>query len=462
LLGLTVAALSSCVDESLVQRDSDVFDDPPSAAMGFLGYSDRAGKATVCGNCHVEKQSEWEQTRHALAWSVLQNSGEAEASCEGCHTVNAFGNPVTGDAGWIATKDDRFQDVQCESCHGPGLAHASNPNKSNVPRPSVSVGLEATNGCGECHQDVHHPLLQDWEASAHSNLYPSVAAREECAGCHTGNRALEAWGVQPVFVEGATGADFPITCAVCHDPHGGPHSKQLRFSINTPSVDTNLCMKCHQRLGSPDLDAAAAGPHSPQGPLLLGTAGWWPPNVAWTRIVSSHGTPETNPRLCAACHVDRFDVTDAATGEFLLQATGHIFSPIPCLDEEGRPVARGSCPDSERTYRACTGSGCHEDEGAARTAKATAQTRIAQLASELNSLLDMVPAAEFNANDQRYSNAEGAEFNRRLARGGAHVHNPFLTETLLIASIETIRSTYGVGLTSSVTLTPMLGPGRIR
>jgi predicted CXXCH cytochrome family protein len=462
LSGLTVAALSSCVDESVVQRDSHLFDDPPTAAMSFLGFSDQGSKLTVCGNCHVEKQSEWEKTAHAMAWSDLQGSGAAEQSCEGCHAVNALGNEVTGDAGWIATRDTRFQDVQCESCHGPGLAHVTNPKDDNIPLPSVDVDLEATNGCGECHRDLHYELLQEWQSSAHSNLYASVAARDECAACHTGNHALEAWGVKPVFVEALSGVDFPITCAVCHDPHGGPFGKQLRFSINTSSVETNLCMKCHQRLGNPDFEAAAAGPHSPQGPLLLGTAGWWPPNLTWTRIVSSHGTPEANPRLCAGCHVAPFEVTDPSTGEFVVGGTSHIFSPIPCLDPEGRPVARGNCADSERTFLACTGSGCHEDEDEARTARTTAQARIAQLRSVLASLLDMVPSTEFNANDRLYTSAEGAEFNRKLARGGAYVHNPFLMETLLLASIELIRSTYGVALSPPVTLEPMLEPSAIR
>jgi predicted CXXCH cytochrome family protein len=459
LAGLVLAVLSGCVDESVVQQDSNLFDDPPTAAQGFLGYSDQAGKLTVCGNCHVEKQSEWEQTPHAHAWSTLQNSGEAEALCEACHTVNANGNAVVGDAGWVATQDTRFQDVQCEACHGPGLEHVSNPQKANIPLASVAVGLEATNGCGECHQNIHHPFLQEWEASAHSNLYPFVAERDECAACHTGNHALEAWGVQSVFVEEASGADYPITCAVCHDPHGGTNGKQLRFRIDTPSIEANLCMKCHQRLGNPDLQDSAAGPHSPQGPLLLGTAGWWPPNLQWNQIVSSHGTPEANPRLCAGCHVVPFDVTDAATGDFMVEATGHIFSPIPCLDGEGRPIARGNCPDAQRTFAACAASGCHTDEDAARSAKAGAEARIAQLRGALGSLLGQVPDAEFDGSDQRYTTAEGAEFNRKLARGGAHVHNPFLTETLLISSMEAVRAQYGVTLQSPVSLTPALEPG---
>jgi hypothetical protein len=212
-------------------------------------------------------------------------------------------------------------------------------------------------------------------------------------------------------------------------------------------------------LGNPDPQAAAAGPHAPQGPLLLGTAGWWPPNQPWNQIVGSHGNPAVNPGLCAGCHVVPFDVTDAATGDFIVEATGHLFAPIPCLDEEGRPIARGNCSDSQRTFVACATSGCHSDEDAARSAKAGAEARIAQLRGALGSLLDQVPDAEFDQSDQVYTTAEGAEFNRKLARGGAHVHNPLLTETLLIASIEAVRAQYGVTQQSPVSLTPALEPG---
>ncbi|MEJ2204600.1 MAG: cytochrome c3 family protein [Gemmatimonadota bacterium] len=456
---LALAALSACVDESAIFDDRDLFIDPPTEAGSFLGYSDRDSKLIVCGNCHVEKQGEWQRTAHASAWDGLQSSGFAEESCEACHTVNGYGNPVAEDAGWITTGDERFQDVQCESCHGPGLTHVTNPLDTNAPLASLKVGIGLTNGCGECHSDAHHPFLQEWESSRHANLYTSVASRPECAACHTGDGAMEAWGVSSVFLEQQAGGHFAITCAVCHDPHGSDNSKQLRFSINTASLETNLCMKCHQRLGNPDLNEASAGPHSPQGPLLVGTAGWWPPNLQWQKFVGSHGMTESNPRLCAGCHVVPFEVADAAADGQTTVATGHIFTPIPCLDAEGRPIASGNCPDTERSFLACAASGCHTDEADARSDKALAEARLSQLSSALRSLLDQVPGSEFNNSDQVYTTAEGAEFNRKLARGGAAVHNPFLTEALLLASIDAVRIQYGVALQVEVSMEPIFATG---
>ena len=80
LLVLALSSLSGCVDEKVVYRDRALFEDPPSAAQSFLGYSDQGSKLVVCGNCHVEKQAEWEKTKHANAWEDLQASGHANSS----------------------------------------------------------------------------------------------------------------------------------------------------------------------------------------------------------------------------------------------------------------------------------------------------------------------------------------------------------------------------------------------
>ena len=46
--------------------------------------------------------------------------------------------------------------------------------------------------------------------------------------------------------------------------------------------------------------------------MVLGEAGYIPPNFQYdaARAATSHGTA-ANPRLCATCHMEAFDVTDA-------------------------------------------------------------------------------------------------------------------------------------------------------
>jgi predicted CXXCH cytochrome family protein len=243
---------------------------------------------------------------------------------------------------------------------------------------------------------------------------------------------------------------MPITCAVCHDPHRAEHEGQLRYSINVPDEEQNLCMRCHHKRGGPDFTAQNRGPHSPEGPMLLGEAGWWPPNMPiepGTRIVGTHGS-QANPRMCAGCHMQQVQVTDTQNGNVQMTTSSHRFEAIPCLDAAGQIVA-GTCAIQQRTFRTCTGSGCHGSENAARSAMIVVRQRLDNWNNQLKSQLARVPAAEFNANDNRYSTGEGARFNSQLSdRSGSAVHNPFLMEALLIASIQQVQRDYGINPTS--------------
>jgi predicted CXXCH cytochrome family protein len=455
---LTIAILS-CVDTERVLVQGPLFQDPPTGAEGFLGYSDVEKGLPVCGNCHVGQNAEWQETAHSNAWNDLQDSGHATESCEGCHTVGANGNLVVEqNVGWTATADPRYWDVQCESCHGPGLEHVTNPDATQ-PLASIKVGVDLESGCGECHQGVHNPFVEEWSQSRHANESNHAIENESCQGCHEGKGALRAFGVKAEYLEKEGDELLPITCAVCHDPHDARNEKQLRFPIDVADVNANLCMKCHQRRAVPD-PTSSRGPHSPQGPLLIGEeVGWRPPNFEYDEgsIVGTHGT-ERNPRLCATCHVSRLEVLDA-TGSFVFNATGHLFKPIPCLDAEGIPTAEDECDLEERSFASCTASGCHDASGA-RSAYILATTRIADLVEELEALLDQVPESEFDTGDNVYTTAEGSKFNAGLgAIRSSAIHNPFLTEALLTASIRQMEEDYGVAPSEGVSLEAVLGGG---
>lgn len=458
LVGAVVA--SSCTSEKVVYRSEPSFTNPPTAAANFVGYSDTAARQTVCGNCHVDQQAKWFGTKHASAWADLQASGHAGASCYPCHSVSANGNAVTDTAvGYIATKDARYHDVQCESCHGPGLGHVTAPSLNNRPLASINVdtGTAIGNGCGECHTGLHEPFVDEWKQSnhAHSVETPTLG-NAACQPCHTAQGALAAWNVNTNYVEASQLATKPlaITCAVCHDPHGSNNPAQLRWPINVADVTQNLCMKCHQRVAVPD-PTSTRGPHSPEGETLLGTAGWWPPGTDLSdTIVATHGS-SANPQLCVTCHVSSFSVTDPTTGNLTFQATGHLFVAIPCLDNTGKPTT-GSCSISQRTFAACTGSGCHGTPQVAMSAFQADTARLALLDSALNSQLVKIPASEFAASSV-LTTAKGAKFNLQLAEEpGAVVHNPFLMEALLTASIKQVQLTYGIAPKINVDLTNIL------
>jgi 2',3'-cyclic-nucleotide 2'-phosphodiesterase (5'-nucleotidase family) len=100
----------------------------------------------ACASCHEAESTQWETTRHAHAQATLVTAEkDHDPECQRCHTVG-FGYR-TGFATPQATPD-RWN-VGCESCHGPGAAHAAS---GEGPYGAVT---EAT--CKGCHNADHSP-----------------------------------------------------------------------------------------------------------------------------------------------------------------------------------------------------------------------------------------------------------------------------------------------------------------
>lgn len=461
LLLVFFVALAGCTDTETeiveVEVPAPLYEEPPEGAAGFLGYDEQAELLTVCGNCHVGFQSQWETSAHADAWAGLQDSGHSQSFCEGCHTVGQLGNPTSTDGGWTTTADTRYHDVQCESCHGPGQTHVENPDASQ-PFASLAVALDPVTGCAECHSGNHHPFIEDWSQSAHASVVTFAADREECAACHRGQATLEAWGENAEYIEDESAEPLAVVCGVCHDPHGSENEGQLRFPVQTTSIENHLCARCHDRRTVPDPGSShGLEPHSPESALLVGDAGWFPPNseIDQGQIRGTHGS-DANPGLCATCHVASYDVTDAETGEFVFTSTGHLFEAIPCVDAQGVPVA-GDCEisTSARTFEGCTGSGCHGDATAAFSALTAGLNGVEPAAADLLAQLETVDPNLDGAGGaidpavSTFTVAEGAFFNYNLAMHGGDAvgstaHNPFLVEALLLASQTAVENEYGV------------------
>jgi predicted CXXCH cytochrome family protein len=495
---LVLAAGYGCIDEKIVFRDRELFNQPLDSASGMLGYYRPADRQTTCGNCHVSFQRVWAETRHARAYADLVKSGVTQAYCFSCHTTNEKGNVLTVAAGYNVKPDSVYYDVQCESCHGPGFVHVQSPSRDNWPLATIKVDTGLASGCGECHSGIHTPFVEQWKESAHGSGpgFSIAAGRAECAPCHEGRAALAVtFGSAANYVEKTRTENQRIVCATCHNPHGSPYEHQLRAPLNSPTRE-NLCVKCHSRTGTPT-PPTFRGPHAAQGLLLLGeNVGWYPPGFQYdtARIVGTHGTA-ANSRLCATCHVTFFEVRDKATGQFLLRSVGHTFEAIQCLDANGLPKP-GPCSLSERNFKACATSGCHGSESAARSAFRALQARLEYLLDQLwfdsdsNRVMDptdtgLLPrlvarartradSNQLNLNDAVLTVAEGAMWNAQLAAiesrpfwtsgrvfgrsfsahysAGEGVHNPFLLEALLIASINAVIKEYGLAPPAGVDL----------
>ncbi len=445
LLGLSLI-LTGCTETEEVVVPP--YDDPPAGAEDFLGYSREGAALTTCGNCHAGVQARWENEDangevqgHAAAWKGLQDSGYAQAFCEDCHATGALGNS-TESGGYAGAPEARYYDVQCEACHGPGLDHVMNPDDNKV-EVSIDVSDDPLLRCGQCHNGSHHGFVNEWAMSRHANVNGNAGGREDCQPCHTAQGALASFGVDSDYAEKDQAEQLPIVCVVCHDPHGTSNPGNMRFPLNAASKENNMCIKCHHKRAEPD--EGGRGPHSPEGPLVLGEeVGWWPPGFVppTDAIRGSHGS-ERNTNLCATCHVSSREVTDAETGDFIVNAVGHSFKAIPCVDVNGVPLPpdQQDCDVSDRSFASCVSSGCHADETAARSAWVSTEADLLASADELEALLDQVDEAEFEPGTV----AKGAEFNMELARHpGTAAHNSFLMRLLLTETKTAVRDEYGV------------------
>lgn len=502
VLGLALA--SACSDQ-VVYRTQDRVVTPPAGAGNFVGYATLETKTTTCGSCHAEKQQVWEQSSHAHAWESLLASGHAQPMCEGCHTTGNLGSGLKeATVGWAGTKDARYKDVQCESCHGEGLAHATSPTFANFPLATMFAtgDVKNTAGCTACHNGSHHPYAEEWAESPHGKMpfttgYTGATdgAGTECQGCHTGQWALRKSPTSTAstdvigFKAGVTRgykeagdlvvnqSNFQrITCSVCHDPHAAKKGA-LRFPAATADTSQNLCIRCHNRRPGGAAPATTwRGPHSGEGQLVMGlNSGWRPPGFMDplpAQIIGSHADPQSNPKQCVTCHMARYDITDAK-GAFVSTTVGHTFNGFPCLNERGQPTGDNSCSIEARTFKSCLGSGCHQTEQAAKSIYVTVEHRLEYLMEELKHLLEndaKVACTEYVYSGKPMTVARGARYNYLLAAGhghqvpdkcsplskgemirslpdpvpahGAVAHNPMYLERLLTASIQAVKDAY--------------------
>ncbi len=114
----------------------------------------------TCAKCHQEEYDKWKQTRHSHAFTVLETKNRAfDNACVGCHSV---GYQKQGFINIKATP--QLAHVQCESCHGPGAAHAAKPEKGLFKTPSTP------SMCITCHDRENSPdfvFNKYWPMVAH-------------------------------------------------------------------------------------------------------------------------------------------------------------------------------------------------------------------------------------------------------------------------------------------------------
>lgn len=102
----------------------------------------------ACAGCHPVPTAQWAQTPHASAWASLEKeTRQLDLDCWGCH---ATGAERPGGPQHPTQVEPGLQGVGCESCHGPGAAHAQTPKAHEM---VASPPLSTCTGCHDGEQD---------------------------------------------------------------------------------------------------------------------------------------------------------------------------------------------------------------------------------------------------------------------------------------------------------------------
>ena len=148
----------------------------------------------------------------------------------------------------------------CETCHGPGKAHAeSDGSPKFIKNPKKLSPREVSAICTTCHNRGEHAFWEGGQhdrrgltcTTCHSNHTPQsmsghLVAKtqlEVCAKCHRGTVAkLDRTGHMPV-------REGKLQCSTCHNMHGSQNVRLLRlgYSVN------ETCTSCHPEKRGPFL-----------------------------------------------------------------------------------------------------------------------------------------------------------------------------------------------------------------
>lgn len=301
----------------------------------YLGTGDATTSGLTCYTCHQNNVwAEWNQTAHATAHVDLLSNPGYGYDCLKCHntgwdvfkdnygadeyvvedTTQSPNFVITDPINWY-----RVQNVGCEACHGPlGTINRDLSLTHWTTAPDYSVMP-----CGGCHQDEHHPYIEEWSLSKHSTFPSSIpnwtdrSVRGACYKCHHAQdfvAYLDDPNYDPyTFDPGNTLVN--VTCAACHDPHNNQNEGQLRVPTTGQQA---ICDVCH----TSEIDQVNiyTTPHHNSSECFDGSEnfGYQYPGVNFPNSI--HTIAALN--RCIDCHVYMTPFTPGNPAK-----TGHTFYP---------------------------------------------------------------------------------------------------------------------------------------
>jgi predicted CXXCH cytochrome family protein len=213
-----------------------------------------------------------------------------EKTCIACHKLEAdhFTHTLHSLGLHVANRSDPTIPV-CETCHGPGSAHAANPQMKGLiigyTKDSGTPIATQTKTCLACHaggprdhwpgsihqrndlscSDCHNPMAK----FSVEGLMARSSINETCAQCHRDIRLQFNRRSHMPLPEGQ------MSCDDCHNPHGSNQSTLLVAPIPF------LCQQCHTNF---------LHPNDLQTPQSLGTG--------------THPDERIMGRGCLTCHAN--------------------------------------------------------------------------------------------------------------------------------------------------------------
>ncbi|NNL68294.1 MAG: DmsE family decaheme c-type cytochrome [Myxococcales bacterium] len=252
-----------------------------------------------------------------LAATVTARAEEGtvgDATCLGCHA--SLGDDYRHTVHARVAASAEAEATSCESCHGPGAAHArSGGTDASAPGWLTFSGEDESReareeACLQCHRGGAQRF---WPASPHASRDVS------CSTCHTVMKPVSdrhllskpsedalcrschpmpaAQAKRSAHMPTRSGEGF-MGCGSCHEPHGSVADKL----IDAHTVNDS-CTSCHAEKRGPFLwehapvSESCLNCHTPHGSLT--------PNML--RI--------SGPRLCQSCHVQVLHVSEARRPE---------------------------------------------------------------------------------------------------------------------------------------------------
>lgn len=160
-----VAAGMRRLDTQIAAVNLKVAEPPPPREPGrpyYVGDS-------KCVSCHKPAFAFWKKTVHASAWETLvRDKKQHDFRCVSCH-VTGYGQVGGSSVGH--TK--RLEDVQCETCHGPGSTHVA---EEGLEDPLAVRRDTPESTCTVCHNEQHSDTFQ-YEAYLRDILGPGHGAK---------------------------------------------------------------------------------------------------------------------------------------------------------------------------------------------------------------------------------------------------------------------------------------------